>query len=192
MSAPVNHATTLDHHDLTADVVRALTLYCFAEFQSGHATTIRVTAEGNSFSVADDGRGHAVERAINGTAYLKFIYTHFDYPFETGQNAPIQLQGIGMSLVNTLCSELVVTVRKQDATLQLTFRNGRPCGNDLVSVTSAETGIAISGTVSAQVQRIGVGVQELQQWFLSLLRGSPSLKLFFNGHQLHVPPQSDA
>ena len=113
MTAPVSHAATPDQHGLTADVVRALTLYCLAEFQSGHATTIRITAEGNSFSIADDGRGHAIERAIDGTPYLKFIYTHFDYPFETGQNAPVQLQGIGMSLVNALCSELIVTANYQ-------------------------------------------------------------------------------
>ena len=188
----MSHAATPDQHGLTADVVRALTLYCLAEFQSGHATTIRITAEGNSFSIADDGRGHAIERAIDGTPYLKFIYTHFDYPFETDQNAPVQLQGIGMSLVNALCSELIVTVRKQDVTLQLTFRDGRPCGSELVNVSSGATGIAISGTVSPQMQRSGVGVQKLQQWLLGLLAASPSLKLFFNGHELHALPQSDA
>ncbi len=115
----MNHAATPNQRDLTGDVVRALTLYSFAEFQLGHATSIRIRAEGNSFSITDDGRGHAIERAVNGTPYLKFIYTHFDYPFEASENEPVQLQGIGMSLINTLCSELVVTVRKQDATLQL-------------------------------------------------------------------------
>ena len=191
MNAHSGYAPTPDQHDLTADVVRALTLYCFAEFQSGHVTTIRITAEGNSFTIADDGRGHAIERAIHGTPYLKFIYTHFDYPFGTNQNAPVQLQGIGMSLINALCSELFVTVRKQDVTLQLTFRDGRLCGSELVNVISGETGIAISGRVSPQTQRSGVGVQKLQQWLLGLLTASPSLKLFFNGHQLHALPQSE-
>lgn len=32
--------------DLTGTAVRALFLYSLAEFQSGHATTIRVTAQG--------------------------------------------------------------------------------------------------------------------------------------------------
>ena len=192
MNTPASHTPIPNQHDLTADVVRALTLYCFAEFQSGHATTIRITAEGNSFTIADDGRGHAIERAIDGTHYLKFIYTHFDYPFETDQSPPVQLQGIGMSLINTLCSELIVTVRKQDVTLQLRFREGRPCGSERVNVISGETGIAISGKVSPQIQKSGVGVQKLQQWLLGLLAASPSLKLFFNGDPLHALPQSDA
>ena len=192
MNAPASYVPTPDQHDITADVVRALTLYCLAEFQSGHATTIRITAEGNSFTIADDGRGHAIERGVGGAPYLKFIYTHFDYPFETGRNAPVQLQGIGMSLINTLCSELLVTVRKQDVTLQLKFRGGRPLGSELFNVSSGETGIAISGKVSPQIQKGGVGVQKLQQWLLNLLAASPTLKLFFNGHQLQALPQSDA
>lgn len=187
----MNHAATPNRRDLTADVVRALTLYSFAEFQLGHAASIRIRAEGNSFSIADDGRGHAIERAVDGTPYLKFIYTHFNYPFETSRNAPVQLQGIGMSLINTLCSELEVTVQKQDVTLQLKFQNGCPCRNELVDVSSSETGIAISGTVSPQVQKEGVDIQSLEQWLLSLLTGSPSLKLFFNGRQLHSLPESD-
>ena len=192
MNLPASHVPTQDQHDLTAEVVRALTLYCFAEFQSGHVTTIRITAEGNSFTISDDGRGHVIERAVGGAPYLKFIYTHFDYPFETGRNAPVQLQGIGMSLINTLCSELIVTVRKQDVTLQLKFRGGRPFGSELFNVSSGETGIAISGKVSPQMQRGGVGVQKLQQWLLDLLAASPTLKLFFNGHQLQALSQSDA
>ena len=192
MNLPASHVPTQDQHDLTAEVVRALTLYCFAEVQSGHAATIRITVEGNSFTIADDGRGHSIDRTIDGTPYLKFIYTHFDYPFETGQNTPVQLQGIGMSLVNALCSELVVTVRKQEVTLQLTFLAGRLCGSELVNVSSAETGIVISGKVIFQTQKSGVGVQKLQKWLLGLLAASPSLNLFFNGHQLHAPPKSDA
>ena len=188
---PVNNASKLDHHDFTADVVRALTLYCFAEFQLGHATTICVTAAENSFTVADDGRGHAINRTVDGAAYLKFIYTHFEYPFATGHNAPVQLQGIGMSLINALCSELVVTVRKQTLRLEVSFQNGRASGHELINVTSDGTGIAISGTVSAQVQRQAVEVQALQRWLQQLLSGSPSLKLFFNGDQLQALPQSN-
>lgn len=53
-------------------------LYALAEFQSGNATTIRVTADGNSFSIADNGRCHPIDKSVDGTSYLKFIYTHFD------------------------------------------------------------------------------------------------------------------
>ena len=191
ITMPVKHVPT-DHHDLTAIVVRALVLYCLAEFQLGHATTIRVTAAANSFSVADDGRGHSIERAVDGTPYLKFIYTHFDYPFESDQSPPVQLQGIGMSLINVLCSELMVTVRRQDATLQMWFRDGRPAGSELKSISSGETGVAVSGTVGSQLQDPGVDVQRLELWLLGLLPASPLLKLFFNGNELHAVAQNDA
>ena len=176
-----------DLRDLAASTVRALVLYSLAEFQSGHATTIRITAEGTSFSIADDGRGHAIDRAVGGAPYLKFIYTQLDYPFDPVQGAPIQLQGIGMSLVNTLCSELAVTVRKPDATLRLWFRDGQLRGSERVDVRSANTGNTISSTVSARFQRRDVGVEELRQWLLSVVAASPSLKLFFNGRELQGP-----
>ena len=60
----MNHVSAPDYRDTAADIVRALTLYCLAEFQSGHATTIRITVEGSSFVVADNGRGHSIERTV--------------------------------------------------------------------------------------------------------------------------------
>jgi len=174
--------------DPTGLAVRALFLYSLAEFQSGHATTIRITAEGASFSIADNGRGHPIDRAVEGTPYLKFIYTHFDYPFESGQSSPIQLQGIGMSLVNALCSELALTVRKRDETLQLLFRDGKLHESNRTNVKSEETGITVSATISPQLQRDSVAVEQLQVWLLSILASSPSLKLYFNGHELHAQP----
>lgn len=68
--------------DLAATAARALVLYSLMEFQSGNATTIKVTAEGSSFSISDDGRGHPLDKSVGGTSYIRFIYTHFDYPFE--------------------------------------------------------------------------------------------------------------
>jgi hypothetical protein len=46
-------ATTTDRSnpanpDITAQVVRALCLYAIAEFQSGHATTLRINVAGNA------------------------------------------------------------------------------------------------------------------------------------------------
>ena len=166
-------------------------LYSLAEFHSGNATTIRVTAEGTSFGIADDGRGHSIDKAVEGTSYLNFIYTHFDYPFESARGAPIQLQGIGMSLINAMCSELAVTVRKRDATLQLVFRDGQLHGSKRTQVVSAETGITVSAKINSQFERRGVATEQLEEWLRGVLAASPSLKLFFNGRQLQAPPQSD-
>jgi DNA gyrase/topoisomerase IV subunit B len=179
-------ASTEESLDPTGIALRALLLYALAEFQSGNATTIRVTAEGTSFSVSDNGRGHALDRAIDGSSYLKFIYTHFDYPFEPGQGAPVQLHGIGMSVVNALCSELALVVRKRDETLQLMFRDGKLLNSNRMRVASDETGISVSATVHPQLQRGGVAAEPLEAWLLGVLAASPMLRLYFNGRLLQV------
>jgi DNA gyrase/topoisomerase IV subunit B len=177
---------TLDLQNITGSVIRALVLYSLAEFQFGHATTIRVTAAGRAFSVADDGRGHAIARTVAEAPYLKFIYTHLDYPFESGQSAPIQLHGIGMSLINVLCSELIVLVRKQAVTLRLLFRAGHLYESEILDVESQDTGNLISGVIGHQFSEGGVDFWQLQQWLLGVLVASPGLKLYFNDRALQA------
>lgn len=174
--------------DLTSTAVRALMLYSLLEYQSGHATTIRVTAEGDTFSIADNGRGHPLDKSVDGTSYLKFIYNHFDYPFEAGRSAAIQLQGIGISLVNAMCSELRLTVKKSDATLQLLFRDGQLCESNRTDVGSDETGITISAQINPRLQGNGAAdTKGLEEWLSGVLAVSPALELFFNGRQLQSP-----
>jgi DNA gyrase/topoisomerase IV subunit B len=192
IEAVMSATSTESNLDLTGIAVRALLLYSLAEFQSGHASTIRITAEGTSFSIADNGRGHPIGRVVNGIPYLKFIYTQFDYPFESGQRSPVQLQGIGMSLVNAMCSDLALTVKKRDETLQVLFRDGRLHDTTRMKVESEETGITVSATISPQLQRGGVAVEQLQDWLLDVLACSPSLELHFNGRELRAHRQSDA
>jgi DNA gyrase/topoisomerase IV subunit B len=170
--------------DLTATAVRALMMYSLAEFQSGNATTIRVTAEGLSFGIADDGRGHPLDKTVEGTSYLRFIYTHFDYPFEAGRSAPVQLQGIGMSLVNALCSELTLTVRKREETLRVRFRDGQFHESQRTAVLSAETGITVAARLNPRLQADSVATGPLEAWLRGVLATCPTLRLFFNGRQL--------
>ncbi|MGL4574028.1 MAG: hypothetical protein ACRCV9_04475, partial [Burkholderiaceae bacterium] len=151
----LNTANTAPQLDITATAVRALMLYSLTEFQSGNATTIRVTADGTSFSISDDGRGHPIDKTVEGISYLKFIYTHFDYPFESGRAAPIQLQGLGMSVINALCSELTLTVRKQNETLQLRFEGGQLQQQTRTAVPSIETGITVSAKLNPKLQQHG-------------------------------------
>jgi DNA gyrase/topoisomerase IV subunit B len=179
-------ASTSDSHDIAGSVVRALVLYSLAEFQSGHSTTIRVNAEARSFSIEDNGRGHTIERTVAGSPYLQFVYTHLDYPFVPARGAPIQVQGIGLSLINALCCELTVTARKQDATLRMSFRGGNLRDQELLKVRSEGTGNTISGAVDSQFQKCDLDKQKLQQWLLGVLAASPTLKLYFNGLELHT------
>jgi DNA gyrase/topoisomerase IV subunit B len=185
----VNTTETNPPLDLTATPVHALMLYSLLEFQSGHATTIRVTAEGTRFGIADDGRGHSLDRTVEGTSYLKFIYTHFDYPFESGRSAPIQLQGIGISFVNALCSELALTITKRDETLQVLFRDGQFHESHRTAATSEKTGITITAKLNSHLQGSGVATKPLEDWLRRLLVSEPTLKLFFNGRELQPPVQ---
>jgi DNA gyrase/topoisomerase IV subunit B len=178
--------------ELTATALRALMLYCLAEHQSGNASTILVTAEGASFSISDDGRGHPIDKTVEGTSYLRFIYTHFDYPFESVRDAPIQLQGIGMSLVNALCSELELTVKKRDAELRLRFHDGQLVGSTRTEVASEETGITVSARIAPHLCTKRVASQSIEDWLLRVLATAPSLRLFFNGRQLQPPPHGAA
>jgi DNA gyrase/topoisomerase IV subunit B len=169
---------------ITASAVQTLVLYSLAEHQLGHASTIRVQAIGDSFTVEDDGRGHAIGRTVEGAPYLDFIYCHLDFPYGTGQSKPVQLQGLGMSLLNRLCAELVVTVRRHDATLVQRFVRGRLVGHELIEGRNEVTGNKIAGTVHAAIGAVAFDERPLAKWLQRVQETSPSLRLFFNGQLL--------
>ena len=140
---------------------------------------------------------HAIDRTVAGQPYLKFVYTHLDYPFDQRQDAPVQLHAIGISLVNVLCSELDITAHKQDVTLRMSFKNGRLADYERVDAkpektTDIHTGNTISGKVNPQLQKDGVNVLSLRQWLIALMTASPTLRLSFNGVELQVLAQPDA
>jgi len=188
----MNDTSASDSSDITAQAVRALTLYSLAEFQSGHASAIHVSVDGSSFCVADDGRGHAIDRTIAGSPYLQFIYTHFDYPFAAGEGGPVQLHGIGMSLLNALCCDLSVVVRKTDATLRMTYQYGHLCEEEHLKIPAESTGTTVSGVISPTLPCGQTNIKDIEKWLLSVLASNPTLKLHFNGTELHasieVPP----
>jgi DNA gyrase/topoisomerase IV subunit B len=169
-----------DSQDIAAAIVGALALYSLAEFQSGHATTVRVYAEGLAFQVSDNGRGHAVDRTVAGQPYMDFVYTHLDFPFAQSAAPPIQLHTIGLSLINTLCSQLVVTAHKPGKAFRTTYRDGHLIGDETLSTGSSETGNTIAGTLRSGLQLRGVDVQRLRQWLGSVAAASPGLTLYFN------------
>ena len=173
-------STEAHSEDIAAAVVRALVLYSLAEFQSGHATTIRVHAKGLSFEVSDDGRGHAVDRTVAGLPYMNLVYTHLDFPFAQSDAPPVQLHTLGLSFINTLCSELVVTVHRQGASLRRNYRDGHLVGEETLSTGSTETGNAIAGALSSRLQPCAVDERRLRQWLGSVAAASSGLWLYFN------------
>ncbi len=96
----------------------------------------------------------------------------------------MQLHGMGLSLINVLCSQLTVTARKQDATLRMLFRDGNLCEQELIEGRSEVTGNTISGTVDRQFRKRGLDQQALRRWLLDILAASQSLRLFFHGEEM--------
>jgi DNA gyrase/topoisomerase IV subunit B len=172
--------TELDSEDIAAAIVRALVLYSLAEFQSGHATTIRVHAQGLSFQVSDDGRGHAVNRTVAGQPYMTFVYEHLDFPFAQPAAPQVQLHTIGLSFINTLCSELVVTVNRRGTSFRRIYRDSQMVDAETLSTESGEPGNAIAGALSPRLQHRGVDETRLRQWLGAVATASPGLKLYFN------------
>ncbi len=165
-------------------VVRTLVLYALAESQLGHAQHISVQAQGHAFTVADDGRGHAIGRTVQGAPYLQFIYKHLDYPFGGDASKPVQLQGLGMSLLNSLCSELTVTVAQKSASLRLRFCSGQLAEHVFSEAASGATGNTVSGVVDARLGGAPIDENSLHTWLRALAAAGPSLRLSFNGEAL--------
>lgn len=184
----IGAAPSQDPPDITSCVVRTLVLYALAEFQLGHATSIRILASGHAFEVGDDGRGHAIERIVDGSPYLAFVYDHLQYPFASGVGAPVQLQGLGLSLLNRLCARLDVTVRKRTATLQMAFANGHLVRHERIDAGTDTTGTALAGRIDERLADRPVDEAALRQWLLAIAAAHPSLRLWFNGDALGAVP----
>lgn len=169
---------------LGEQVLRALVLYALAEAQLGHARHLRVSAEGDRFAVEDDGRGHAIARTVEGAPYLQFIYGHLDYPFGAAQSRPVQLQGLGMSLVNAVCAELTVRVRKPDARLDLAFRGGRLIDHRAAEGGDGTRGNRLAGRIDARFEPRPFDTGALARWLAALAATQAGLALSFNGQPL--------
>lgn len=169
-------------------VVKTLVLYSLAEVQLGHARTMRVTVSDQSFSVEDDGRGHSIAKTVEGAPYLQFIYTHLDYPFGEAESKPIQLQGLGMSLLNFLCARVSVLVLKPTASLELAFQEGKLVNYEYKEVPSTLTGNKISGEISSTGGVAITDMETLQNWLSGVAAATPSLAMYFNGRLLQSRP----
>ena len=104
------------------------------EAMNGYASHIEVTlhADGASLTVSDDGRGIPVDKhPTTKTSALEVIFTtlHAGGKFE-GQNYKTAggLHGVGASVVNALSRELVATVKRDGATWEQRYKQGRPQG----------------------------------------------------------------
>jgi DNA gyrase subunit B len=104
------------------------------EAMNGFASNIVVTLhkDGNSITVADDGRGIPVDKhPTTKKSALEVIFTvlHAGGKFEKGNYKTAGgLHGVGASVVNALSSELVATVKREGSQWEMTFKRGKPTG----------------------------------------------------------------
>ncbi len=175
-------SASLQIHSLTSNVVKTLVLYSLAEHQQGHARRIDVCADGRSFIVRDDGRGHAVTRNVEGAPYLDFIYQHLQYPFAEGVARPIQLHGLGMSFLNQMCESLQVRVQKADVTLTISFACGTLVRKQVIDANNHQTGTELTGVTVDMPETVGGQQPSLEQWLRAVRASSSGLVMSFNGH----------
>jgi DNA gyrase subunit B len=104
------------------------------EAMNGHASEITVTLhkDGQSVSVADDGRGIPVDlHPKHKKSALEIIFSTLHAGGKFGDDSYKTsggLHGVGSSVVNALSTELIATVKRDGAEWRMEFREGIPHG----------------------------------------------------------------
>jgi DNA gyrase subunit B/topoisomerase-4 subunit B len=104
------------------------------EAMNGHASNIGVTLheDGASVTVSDDGRGIPVDKhSQTKKSALEVVFTtlHAGGKFEPGNYKTAGgLHGVGASVVCALSKELIVSVKRDGAAWEMTFKQGIPQG----------------------------------------------------------------
>ena len=104
------------------------------EAMNGYASNIWVTlhADGSSITIEDDGRGIPIDKhPATKKSALEVIFTvlHAGGKFEHGSYKTAGgLHGVGASVVNALSKELVATVKRDGASWEMRFKQGKPVG----------------------------------------------------------------
>jgi DNA gyrase/topoisomerase IV subunit B len=174
----------MDEKNMSTAIVRALVLYHLAEFQSGNATTIHVSIQDHKFKISDDGRGHAIHRTINGLPYLRLVYSQLEYPFDLDQDTPIQLHTIGMSMINSLCKELVVTVHKKENAYIQYYEAGKLTKEETKENPEPVTGTTLEGEINRDLFFEEVDPRDIEQWLVGIKSSHKQLRLIFNDREL--------
>jgi DNA gyrase/topoisomerase IV subunit B len=168
----------------TTAIVRALFLYHLTEYQTGNATTIKVSIEKRKFRISDNGRGHAIDRIINGVPYLRLVYSQLEYPFGMETDTPIQLHTIGMSLVNSFCEELVVTIHKKEKVYTKYYKDGQLLKEETEENQNRVTGTTVEGKINTELIPGEIDLQEIEQWLTEIKSINKQLRLVFNDNEL--------
>ena len=151
--------------------------YSLLEFQAGHVAKIDVEAEGNSVSIADDGRGHAIERKADGVPHVEIIYSQLGTSEQDTRMPEIAIHALGVSLFSAFCAELVVEARKDNETVRARFADGRLTEMESLDAAASRTGNTIYFTLSPVKLREIASEDEIRDYLRWIKAENPTLGL---------------
>ncbi|MRD48269.1 hypothetical protein GHT07_13345 [Caenimonas koreensis DSM 17982] len=136
---------------------RALLAYSIHEHQEGHVKRIDVWITPRSFTVQDDGRGMGLHRDGYVTNLMGTICdTH----------GPVQLHGVGLSIVAASTPLLQVESRRDGKLWKQSFAWGSAIGNPTSEPCDARAGTRITVAVPPDSQDINAAdvIDQISVW----------------------------
>lgn len=98
--------------------------YVITEHLGGKANVVKVHYKDNLISISDNGRGHSVERNIDGIPYLDMVYCQLSL-FDTNPDLnTFVYQALGMSLISEMCDQIKLTVANHGKIRNFGISNG--------------------------------------------------------------------
>lgn len=162
-------------------VFKTILLYSICEFQSDNASIIHVEIDGETVSIQDDGRGHSLEREVDGVPYLQLVYEHLSWPFDNKKNTSIQLQALGISLCKSLCDEFTIQITKTDVIRSYFFVESQGCGiSEVENYDNKPTG----NKVTYKIRDSCLDDDFAKQHLTEIAEACPTLSIVFNQIEL--------
>lgn len=115
--------------------------------------------------------------------YLRLVYSQLEYPFETEQDTPIQLHTIGISLINSLCKELVVTIHKPELVYRQHYEDGQLKQEETEENPEHRTGTTVEAELDADLLPGEIGLRQIEEWLAEIKSMHKGLHLSFNGRE---------
>lgn len=168
--------------NLYTALFKALFCYHLAEFQGGYASRINVFVKNDQFTIADNGRGHSMNRTVDGIPYLKMVYNHLRIPFD-GRIPSVQLHTIGISLINELSKSLEIRIKRKIGTQVHQFEYGTPVKSFQEENPSGETGNRITCRFEIK-EDMKPSTSEVLCYLEQIKQAYPELKIFLNSTPL--------
>jgi GNAT superfamily N-acetyltransferase len=161
-------------------IFQTILLYSLCEHQNGNADKISVTIEGRLVTIEDNGRGHGIERLIEGKPYMDFVYNQLQWPYDESKDYPVQLHTLGMSLCRALCETMTVNVRKQDKVLSYCFKGDDPDYKVTELISEKDTGNRISFVVKDDSVTLDFAKEHLAK----IAKATTGLDIVLNGAKI--------